>query len=157
MAHWSQTRVWEGWGSALESLLVAVESDSWCADPTPLWTFCGKYWEWLRGLLALSASCVFPLRLYASLSRTYHWPFLLMSANCLGLMFPSAVTGKWFPPVLSLQLFGEHHDRASFSGFAEEDFFGHLYIFHPCHMSSPAQQNIRQNRFYSGQVWKICT
>ena len=36
-------------------------------------------------LVALSASCVFPLLLYASLPLTYDWLFSLMSAICLGL------------------------------------------------------------------------
>ena len=43
-------------------------------------------------LLALSASCVFLLRLYAFLPRTYNWLFSLMSANCLGLRSPAAMT-----------------------------------------------------------------
>ena len=43
-------------------------------------------------LLALSVSFVFPLRLYASLLRTYDWLFSLMNANCLGLRPPAATT-----------------------------------------------------------------
>ena len=37
-------------------------------------------------LLALSASCIFPLRLHASLSQTFDGFFSLMSASCLVLM-----------------------------------------------------------------------
>ena len=36
--------------------------------------------------------CVFPLRLHASLLRTYDRLFSLMSANCLGLRPPAAMT-----------------------------------------------------------------
>ena len=42
-------------------------------------------------LLALSASCVFPLRLYASLLRTHNWLFSLMIASRLGLRPPAAM------------------------------------------------------------------
>ena len=45
-------------------------------------------------LLALPASRVFPLRLYASLPRTYDWLFSLMSANCPGLRPPATMTDK---------------------------------------------------------------
>ena len=45
----SQTRIWEGWRSDFACLLVAVESDSWCADPTALWTGEGLGWGWLVG------------------------------------------------------------------------------------------------------------
>ena len=43
-------------------------------------------------LLALSASCVFALRLRTSLPRTDNWLFSLMSASCLGLKPPAAMT-----------------------------------------------------------------
>ena len=43
-------------------------------------------------LQALSAPCVFPLWLYASLPRTCDWLFSLMSANCLNLRPPAAMT-----------------------------------------------------------------
>ena len=46
-----------------------------------------------------SSSCVFPLPFYACLSQTYSGPFSLMSANCLGLKPPAAMTDGWFPPV----------------------------------------------------------
>ena len=73
-------------------------------------------------LLALSASCVFPLLLCASLPRTYNWLSSLMSASCLGLRPPAAMTDGWFPPVqavssadLCITFFG-HHDRAVLPG-----------------------------------------
>ena len=50
-------------------------------------------------LLTLSASCVFPLQLYASLPQIHNWLFSLMSASCLGLRPPAAMTDSWFPPV----------------------------------------------------------
>ena len=43
-------------------------------------------------LLALSASCLSPVRLHASLPRSYVWLFSLMSANCFALRPPAAMT-----------------------------------------------------------------
>ena len=43
-------------------------------------------------LLALSASCVFPLLLHAFLPRTYDRLFSLMSVSCLSLRPPAAMT-----------------------------------------------------------------
>ena len=57
-------------------------------------------------LLALSASCVFTLRLQASLSRTYDWLFSLMSAICFGLRPPAAMTDGWFLPVQAVSSAG---------------------------------------------------
>ena len=73
-------------------------------------------------LFALSAFCVFPLRLYASLPRIHSWLFSLMSASCLGLRHPAAMNNGWFPPVQAVSSAGlcsaflEHHDRAFFLG-----------------------------------------
>ena len=89
----------EGWWSVLARSLVAVESESWCAHPTALWTGERLGWGWLGGLLALSSSCVFLLRLQASLPRTYDWLFSLLSDNCLGLGPPAAMTEGRFPPM----------------------------------------------------------
>ena len=73
-------------------------------------------------LHALSASCVFPLQLCASLFQTYDWLFSLMSANCIGLKPPAAMTGGWFLPVQAVSSAGlcnaflEHHDGAFLLG-----------------------------------------
>ena len=40
----------------------------------------------------------------------------------------------------------------SFLGFAEEDFFGHVYVFHPCDVASPAQLHLKQYGLYAGQA-----
>ena len=91
MADSWQTRIWEGWWSVRVCSLVVVESDSWCADPTALWTG-DAFWPRIIGmLLALSASCLFPLRLHASLPRTYECFCSLMSVSCLGLRPPAAM------------------------------------------------------------------
>ena len=69
-------------------------------------------------LLTGFASCVFPLGLHASLPRTYDGLFSLMSANCLGLRPPAAMTDGLFPPVHAVSSAGlckaflEHHDHA---------------------------------------------
>ena len=69
-------------------------------------------------LLTLFASCVFPLRLHASLLRTYDRLSSLMSASCLGLRPPAAMTDGLFPPVQAVSSAGlckaflEHHDHA---------------------------------------------
>ena len=69
-------------------------------------------------LLALSASCVFPLQLHASLPWTYNRLSSLMSASHLSLRPPAVTSDGWFPllqAVSSADLcnaFSEHHDRA---------------------------------------------
>ena len=74
-------------------------------------------------LLALSdISWVSPLGLHFSLPRTHNWLFSLMSANCLGLRPPAAMTDAWFPPMQAVSsadlcnAFVEHHDRAFLLG-----------------------------------------
>ena len=80
-----------------------------------------RRWFGLRmiGMLpALSASCVFLLRLHASVPRIYDWLFLLMSATCLGLWLPAAMNDGLFSPVQAVptaalcNAFLEHHDHA---------------------------------------------
>ena len=39
---------WEAWWSVFARSLVPVESDSWCADPTALWTGERLGWGWLE-------------------------------------------------------------------------------------------------------------
>ena len=34
----------------------------------------------------------------------------------------------------------------------EEDCFGHVYIFHPCDVASPAQLYLKQDEFRAGQA-----
>ena len=69
-------------------------------------------------LLTVFASCVFPLRLHASLLRTYNRLSSLMNASCLGLRPPAAMTDGLFPPVHAVSSAGlckaflEHHDHA---------------------------------------------
>ena len=73
-------------------------------------------------LLTLSASCIFPLWLHASLPRTYRWLFSLMSTSCLGLRPPAAMTDGWFPLVQAVSsadlcnAFLEHHNRTFLLG-----------------------------------------
>ena len=71
-------------------------------------------------LLTVFASCVFPLRLHASLLRTYDRLSSLMSTNCLGLRPPAAMADGLFPPVHAVSSAGlcnaflEHHNHAFF-------------------------------------------
>ena len=39
----------------------------------------------------------------------------------------------------------------SFLELAEEDCFGHAYVFHPCHVADPAQLHLKQDELYAGQ------
>ena len=39
-----------------------------------------------------------------------------------------------------------------FLEFAEEDWFGHAYIFHPCDVTNPAQLHLKQDGLYAGQA-----
>ena len=43
----------------------------------------------------------------------------------------------------------------SFLELAEEDFFGHTYVFHPCDVASPSQVHLKQDRLYAGQTGSI--
>ena len=36
--------------------------------------------------------------------------------------------------------------------FADEDCFGHAYVFHPCDVASPAQLHLKQDGLYAGQA-----
>ena len=93
MADSSQTRILgKVDGQLLHCLLVALEADSRCAQPPALWARRRFGLKMIGMLLALSASCVFPLHLHVSLPRTYKWLFSLMSAGCLGLRSPAAMT-----------------------------------------------------------------
>ena len=119
MADSSQMRIFgKVDGQFLHCLLVAIEADSRCAQPTALWARRRFGLKMIGMLLALSASCVFPLHLHVSLPRTYKWLFSLMSANCLGLRSPAAMTDGWFPPVEAASSAGlcnaflEHHKIA---------------------------------------------
>ena len=94
---------------------------------TPYCTLDRSGLSMIRMLIALSAPSVFPLRLHASLPRNYHWPFSVMTTNCLGLRPPATMTDGWspIPPPLSVQdvssadlcnVFLEHHDGAFLLG-----------------------------------------
>ena len=69
----SQTRIWKGWRSVLTWWLVAVESDSWCAESTALWTGEGLGWRWLGGCL-LSLPPILRLS-FAALCLCLDWLF----------------------------------------------------------------------------------
>ena len=43
----------------------------------------------------------------------------------------------------------------SFFELAEEDCFGHWYVFHPCDMASPAQLHLKQDGLYAGQAGSL--
>ena len=107
---------WESCWSVLACSLVAVGSDSWCTHPTEIWTGEGLGWGRLRGC-SLSLPPASFLRGFMPLPRTYDWLFSLMSASCLGLRPPAAVTDGWLPPVQAVSSAGlcdaflEHHDR----------------------------------------------
>ena len=40
----------------------------------------------------------------------------------------------------------------SFLELTEEDCFGHVYVFRPCDMASPAQLHLKQDGLYAGQA-----
>ena len=43
----------------------------------------------------------------------------------------------------------------SFLELAEEDCFGHAYVFHPCDVASPAQLHLKLDRLYAGQAGSL--
>ena len=106
-------------------------------------------------LLTLSASCVFPLWLHASLPRTYNWLSSLMSDSCLGLRPSAAMSDGGFPPGQAVSSAGccnafmEHTIALSFFELAEEYCSWHAYVFHPSKVASPAQLHLKINKMYS--------
>ena len=57
---------------------------------------------------------------------------------------------------LSLQLILQSTTIAlSFLELAEEDCFGHAYVFHPCEVASPAQLHMKQDGIYAGQAGSL--
>ena len=40
----------------------------------------------------------------------------------------------------------------SFLELAEEDCFGHVYVFHPCDVANPEQLQLKQDGLYAGQA-----
>ena len=64
-----------------------------------------SFWLRIIGMvLALSASSVLPLQLYASLPQTYDGLFSLMRANCLSLRPPATKVDDWLQAVSSAGL-----------------------------------------------------
>ena len=43
----------------------------------------------------------------------------------------------------------------SFLELAEEDCFGHTYVFHPCDVASPSQVHLKQGGLYAGQAGSL--
>ena len=43
----------------------------------------------------------------------------------------------------------------SFLELAEEDYFGHAYVFHSCDVVSPAQLHLKQDGLYVGQAGSL--
>ena len=43
----------------------------------------------------------------------------------------------------------------SFLEVAEEDCFGHAYVFHPCDVTSPAKLHLKQHGLYAGQAGSL--
>ena len=43
----------------------------------------------------------------------------------------------------------------SFLELAEEDAFGHAYVFHPCDVASQAQLQLKQDGLYAGQAGSL--
>ena len=110
-------------------------------------------------LLTLPASCVFPLRLYASLPWMCDWPFSRMTKNCLSLRPPD----DWsliLSPASSLQLVFVTISYSTMTAFsflelAEEDCFWHAYVFHSCDVASPVQLHLKQDGLYAGQAGSL--
>ena len=43
----------------------------------------------------------------------------------------------------------------SFLELTEEDCFGHVNVFHPCDVASPAQLRLKQDGLYAGQAGSL--
>ena len=91
MAHSSQTRIV---GKVINYCMLFGGCRDRFLMRTPFRTFDRRRFgiRMVGMLLVLSASCVFPLQLYASLPQTHNWLLSLMRASCLGLRPPAAMT-----------------------------------------------------------------
>ena len=154
---------WEGWWSVLACSLLAVQSDCWCADPTALWTGEGLGWDWLGCcslfLPPVSLLCGFmPLCLKLTTGFSHRW-----APTVWGLLLPRH---GWLPPVQaapSAGLCNAFLDYLSwitmivfsFLELAEENRFGHAYIFHPFDVASPAQLHLKHDGLYAGQAGSL--
>ena len=43
----------------------------------------------------------------------------------------------------------------SFLEFAQEDYFGHTYVFHPCDVASPGKLHLKQDGVYAWQAGSL--
>ena len=116
-------------------------------------------------LFALSASCVFSLRLHASLlgltTVLSHCWAPAVWAPAVGLRPSATMADGWFPSVQSVSSAGLFNVSwsttiaLSFLELAEEDCFWHVYVFHPCYVASPAQLHLKQVGLSAGQAGSL--
>ena len=78
---------WEGWCSILACSLMAVETDSWCALRTALWTDKGLGWGW-SGCCSLFLPAVFFVSGFVPL-------FLELTTGFSHWWAPAAMTDGW--------------------------------------------------------------
>ena len=138
--------------------LVTVESDSWCAPPTALWTGEGLGWRWLECcslfLPSVSFPCSFvPLCLQLTIGFSHCWA-PTVSVWGLLLLWPTVDSCLY---ELSLQLVfvtlsWSTTIALSFLELAEENCFGHAYVLHPCDVASPARMSLKQDGLYARQA-----
>ena len=145
LADSSQTRIQEGWWSVITRLLVAVELDSWCADPAAFWTGEGLGRGWLGGYslpaLPVSALCgtmTLCLELTTGLS---HWwvPTVLVWDLLLSWLMVDSRLSKLSLRLFLVTLSWSTMIAPPFLELTEEGCFQHPYVCHPCDVTSSVQ------------------
>ena len=131
MADSPQSRIWEGWGSVFARPLVAVESRFLMLGP------CCTLDRRRLGLRMIGR--LFALSCVVLATGLFLW--WAPTLPIWGLLLPWSMAD---PPCTTIMLFFLDH--------AEEDCFGHAYIFHLCDMAKREQLNLKQDGTYTGQA-----
>ena len=151
---WLDEDCLEGWWSILACSLVALETDSWCAPPTALWTDEGLGWGWMGCLLFVRPSfflCGFmPLCLEFAAGFSHWW---VLSVSVWSLLL--------FPPVQAVSsanlcyTFLEHHDHAFLHGARWRRLLWACIRVPFLWRGHPSTAALKQDGLYTGQAGSL--
>ena len=138
----------EGWWSILACSMVAVDSGSWCAHPTALWTkvWAEDDWDAAHSFcpwhFSFAASCLSASNIETGIS---HWwaPAVSVWGLWLPWLRPDSHLCKLSLQLIFVTLSWSTTIAFSFLELAEEGWFGHVYIFHPCGKPNTAAHEAR--------------
>ena len=127
---------WEGWWSVLACSLVVVETNSWCAPLTTLWTDKGLEWG-LKGCCSLFLPPAFflcsfmPLCLKLTTGFSHWWaPVVLVWGLLLPWLVADSRLCKLSLQLIFVTLSWSTTIALSFLELTEEDCFGHIWFFY---------------------------